>query len=92
MAYLLERAERCTSLISEGFSNTGTAGPCIALHSSNPSKPRPAPEPEVETLVCLPLCQRKEKYPVTTDTKGRATIRAILFQCGKHTRLFGPSQ
>ena len=95
-AYLLERADRCTSSVSVGFSKPDTAGPCIVLHSSDRPKHQQVPEPEAETLACLPRCQRKEKSPVTTDTMGRATkpLKAnyvLFFSCTENIRL-GPSQ
>ena len=88
-AYLLERADRCTSSVSVGFSKPDNAGPCVVLHSSDRPKHQQVPEPEAETLACLPRCQRKEKSPVTTDKMQstqtfKGQLRTILFLHGKH--------
>jgi len=61
-------------------STPGTVVHCTVPHSSNRAKHQQVPEPGVEMLACLPLCQKK-KIPVTTNTLGRATnpVRAIYY-------------
>ena len=81
MAYL-EKAESFTSLDSVAFSTPGTVGLCTVLHSSNPSKHQQVPEPGVETLACLPLCQKKKDLQLLqihwTEPPARAIHTIII--------------
>lgn len=58
MAYL-EKVDRFTSLDSVASSIPGTVVHCTVPDSSNRTKHQQVPEPGVEMLACLPLCQKK---------------------------------